>query len=120
MPVREIRFYRSRSGRSPVEEFLDSLTGKQAQKVVWALRLVEEMQRVPAQYFKKLTGTADLWEVRAQHGGDTFRLLGFFDGPQLVVLVSGFAKKTDKVPRQELALAEERRRDHLSRKGENE
>jgi phage-related protein len=78
--VREIRFYRSRSGRSPVEEFLDSLTAKQAQKVVWALRLVEEMERVPAQYFKKLTGTEDLWEVRVQHGGDTFRLLGFFDG----------------------------------------
>jgi phage-related protein len=118
--VREIRFYRSRSGRSPVEEFLHSLTGKQAQKVVWALRLVEEMDRVPAHYFKKLTGTEDIWEVRAQHGGDTFRLLGFFDGSRLVVLVSGFAKKTGKVPRQEVALAEERRRDYLSRKGEDE
>ncbi len=118
--MREIRFYRSRSGRSPVEEFLDSLTAKQAQKVVWALRLVEEMERVPAQYLKKLTGTEDLREVRAQHSGDTFRLLGFFDGPRLVVLVSGFAKKTAKVPRQELALAEERRRDYLSRKGKDE
>jgi phage-related protein len=115
--VREIRFYRSRSGRSPVEEFLDSLPAKQAQKVVWALQLVEEMERVPSQYFKKLSGTEDLWEVRAQHGGDMFRLLGFLDGPRLVVLVSGFAKKTEKVPRQELALAEERRRDYLSRKG---
>jgi phage-related protein len=118
--VREIRFYRGRSGRSPVEEFLDSLTAKQAQKVVWALRLVEEMERVPAQYFRKLTATEDLWEVRAQHGGDTFRLLGFFDGPRLLVLVSGFAKKTEKVPRQELTLAEERRRDYLSRKGKND
>jgi phage-related protein len=118
--VREIRFYRSRSGRSPVDEFLDSLTAKQAQKVVWALRLVEEMERVPAQYFKKLTGTGDLWEVRAQHGGDTFRMLGFFDGSRLVVLVSGFAKKTEKVPRQELTLAAERKRDYLSRKGEDE
>jgi phage-related protein len=81
---------------------------------------VEEMERVPAQCFKKLSGTEDLWEVRAQHGGDTFRLLGFFDGPQLVVMVSGFVKKTEKVPRQELALAEERRRDYLSRKGEDE
>ncbi len=78
------------------------------------------MERVPAQYFKKLRGTEDLWEVRAQHGGDAFRLLGFFDGPRLLVLVSGFAKKAEKVPRQELALAEERRRDYLSRKGGNE
>ncbi len=118
--MREIRFYRSRSGRSPVEEFLDSLPAKQAQKVVWALQLVEEMERVPSQYFKKLSGTEDLWEVRAQHGRDMFRLLGFLDGPRLVVPVSGFAKKTEKVPRQELALAEERRRDYLSKKGEDE
>lgn len=78
--MREIRFYRTQSGRSPVEEFLDSLSGKQAQKVVGVLRLIEEMERVPVQYFKKLTGTEELWEVRAQHGGDTFRLLGFFEG----------------------------------------
>jgi len=118
--VREIRFYRTSSGRSPVEEFLDSLSGKQAQKVVWVLRLVEELERVPEQYLKKLTGTEGLWEVRAQHGGDTFRLLGFFDGPRLVVLVSGFAKKSEKTPRQEIALAEERRREYLSRGGSNE
>lgn len=118
--MREIRFYRSPSGRSPVEEFLDSLSGKQAQKVIWVLRLVEELDRVPEQYFKKLTGTADLWEVRAQHGGDTFRLLGFFEGSRLVVLVSGFAKKSEKTPRQEIAVAEERRREYLSRKGKHE
>ncbi|MEW5927864.1 MAG: type II toxin-antitoxin system RelE/ParE family toxin [Gemmatimonadota bacterium] len=118
--MREIRFYRTASGRSPVEEFLDSLSGKQAQKVVWVLRLVEGLERVPEQYLKKLTGTEDLWEVRAQHGGDAFRLLGFFDGPRLVVLVSGFAKKSEKTPRQEIARAEERKREYLSREGRHE
>lgn len=113
--MRDIRFYRTHGGRSPVEEFLDSLTGKQAQKVFWVLKLVEELDPVPAQYFKKLSGTQDLWEVRAQHGGETFRLLAFFDGPRLVVLVSGFSKKAEKIPRQEIALAEERRMDYLSR-----
>jgi phage-related protein len=78
------------------------------------------MERVPAHYFKKLTGTEDLWEVRAQQGGDRFRLLGFFDSSRLVVLVSGFAKKTDRVPRQEMMLAEERKRDYMSGKGEDE
>lgn len=118
--MRELRFYRTASGRSPVEEFLDALPGKQAQKVVWVLRLVEELDAVPAQYFQKMSGTEELWEVRAQQGGDTFRLLGFFDGPSRVVLVSGFAKKTRKTPKREIARAEERRRDYLSRKGEHE
>ncbi len=114
--MREIRFYRTRSGRSPVEEFLDSLSAKSAQKVIWVLRLVEELERVPAQYFKKLESKDGLWEIRVQQGGDTFRLLGFFDGPRLVVLVSGFAKKSQKVPAREIAVAEERRGDYLSRR----
>jgi phage-related protein len=114
--VREVRFFRSRSEHCPVEEFLETLSGKQAQKVVWVLRLVEELELVPAQYFKKLTGTDGLWEVRVQHGGDTFRLIGFFEGPRLLILTSGFAKKTDRTPHQEIALAEKRRQDYLSRR----
>ena len=118
--MREVRFYRTKSGDCPVEEFLDGLSGKQAQKVVWVLRLVEELDPVPSQYFKRLVDTDDLWEVRAQFGGDTFRLIGFFDGARLLVLTSGFAKKTEKVPRQEIAVAEKRRQDYLSRRDENE
>jgi phage-related protein len=118
--VREVRFYRTKNGHCPVEEFLDALGGKQVQKVVWVLKLVEELEIVPAQYLKKLVGTEHLWEVRAQHGGDAFRLLGFFDGPRLLILTGGFAKKTERTPRQEIALAEKRRQDYSSRRQENE
>lgn len=117
--MREVRFYRNQSGDCPIEEFLDALTGKQAQKVVWVLRLVEQLDPVPAQYLKKLVDTDGLWEVRAQHGGDTFRLIGFFDRSQFWV-VSGFAKKTEKTPQQEIDLAEARRQDYLRRRKGNE
>ena len=114
--MRTVIFYRTANGSSPVEEFLDSLTGKQAQKVLWVLRIVEELPSVPRQYFKKLTGTDDLWEVRAQMGNNTLRLLGFFDGVQLVVLTNGFAKKSQKTPAREIELAERRKRDYFSRR----
>lgn len=117
--MREVHLYRTRSGDCPVEEFLDALSGKQAQKVVWVLRLVEELDPVPSQYLKKLVDTDGLWEVRAQHGGDTFRMIGFLDGPRFV-LVSGFSKKTEKIPRQELEVAEVRRQDYLSRRRSDE
>ena len=52
--MREILFYRTESGSSPVEDFLDSLESKQAQKVAWVLQLIEELDVVPSQYFKKL------------------------------------------------------------------
>jgi len=67
------QFYRLPNGKSPIEEFLDSLNGKQAQKVLWVLRLIEDLPVVPIQYFKKLTG-AQIWEVRVQSGNDIFRL----------------------------------------------
>jgi len=114
--MREIDFYRTASGRCPVEEFLDSLLDKKVEKILWVLRLVKELDLVPKQYFKLLTNTDGIWEVRVQLGNDIFRLLGFFDGPQLVILTNGFAKKTQKTPRQEITLAETRKKDHFNRR----
>ncbi len=112
----EIQFYRTAAGACPVQEFLDSLGAKQGQKVLWVLRAVRELPRVPQQYFKKLEGTDDLWEVRAEFGGDAFRLLGFWDEGRLIILTNGFAKKTQKTPEREIALAEQRKRDHLNQR----
>ena len=67
--LRTIQFYRSSAGKCPVEEFLDSLPDRHAQKVTWVLRLVERLEIVPRQYFKKLPGTRGLWEIRTQMGG---------------------------------------------------
>jgi phage-related protein len=114
MPL--IAFYRAREGRCPVEQFIASLSQKQMNKVRWVLRLIEREDVVPAQYFKKLNDTGGLWEVRVQQGGNSFRLLGFFDGPDLVVLVSGFAKKTEQTPTHAIRLAQQRRRDYLDRR----
>lgn len=114
--MREVIFYMTASGKCPVEEFLDSLTGKQADKVTWTLSLVEELQIVPKQYFKKLIGTDNIWEVRVELGTDIFRLLGFFDSGSIVILTNGFAKKTQKTPLNEIVVAEERKKDYLTRK----
>lgn len=118
--MREINFYRTTANTCPVEEFLDSLTGKQAQKVAWVLRLIEDFDRIPAQYLKKLVNTEDIWEVRVQFGNNIFRLLGFFEGDNLLILTSGFTKKTQKTPPSEIALATTRKEDYLARKRTNE
>jgi phage-related protein len=114
--MRTIIFYRLPNGQSPVEMFLDSLTGKQAQKVLWVLQLVEELESVPRPYFKKLVDSEGIWEVRIQFGNDIFRLLGFFHGGNLLILTNGFAKKTQKTPSQEIALAIRRKNEYLARR----
>ncbi len=114
--MRTIEFYRLPSDACPVEEFLNSLNGKQAQKVAWVLQLVRELHRPAKQYFKKLVGTG-LWEIRTVFGRNSFRLLGFFDGEDLSVLTSGFAKKSQKTSKQEIETAEGRKKEYFSRKG---
>jgi len=114
--VRTIHFYRTFAGKWPVEEFLDSLPDRSAQKVIWVLRLVERLDIVPQQYFKKLVGSEDLWEIRAQMGGNSYRLLGFFDGATLLILTSGFSKKQQKTPMREIQIALQRKFDYLQRK----
>ena len=79
-----------------MEGFLTELGPKQAQKVAWVLRMVKELPIVPKQYLKKLQGTEEIWEVRAEFGSNAFRLLGFWDEGQLIILTNAFAKKSQK------------------------
>lgn len=60
-----------------MQKFLDSLPSKVGQKVVWVLKLIQDLDTVPATYFKKLEGTDDIWECRVQFGSNIYRLLGF-------------------------------------------
>src|SRR3989304_3051327 len=100
--MREIEFYRTASGRCPLEEFLDTLSDKQAEKILWVLRLVKNLDPVPRQYFKLLSDTDGIWEVRVKLGGDIFRLLGFFAGPQLLVFTLGFVFILERTTQKEI------------------
>jgi hypothetical protein len=76
--MREINFYRFDNGRCPVEEYLDTLSNKQVEKVFFILELIESLDIVPRKFFKKLESTDGIWEARVQLGNNIFRLLGFF------------------------------------------
>lgn len=116
--MREVKFYKTLSGKEPIKEFLDSLERKHAQKVLWVLNLVETLDKIPTEYFKKLVSTSGIWEVRIQSGSNIFRLLGFIDQGKFVVLTNGFTKKTQKTPKNEIEIAELRKADYLQRKGQ--
>ena len=116
--MREVTFYRTESGNCPIEQFLDSLTARQSAKVTWTLGMIEDLDVVPKQYFKKLTDTDDIWEIRVKVGRNSFRILSFFDGPRLVVLNHAFSKQTRKISKSDIQLAEKRKRDYFRRKTE--
>ena len=114
--MRKITFYTTASGWCPVQEHLDDLPDKTVQKVAWVLRVVRDLERVPTNYLKKLVNTDDIWEVRVDVGRNMFRLLGFFDGRELIVLTNSFQKKTQETPLAEIRLAEERKTDYRRRR----
>ena len=101
-----------------VEDFLDSLPGKVAQKIVWVLNLVEDLERLPAQYFCKLVDTDNIWEFRVKWGSNIYRVFAFMDGNKVVV-TNGFIKKTQKSPAHEIEKAKNYKKDYLSRRSLN-
>lgn len=107
------------SGKCPVKDHLDAMTDTQAKKVAWVLKLIREIDQVPSNYFKKLVNTNDIWEVRIDAGKDTFRLLGFFYGQDVIILTNSFQKKSQKTPIMEIQLAEKRKKEYLSRRQTN-
>jgi phage-related protein len=116
---REVQFYRTEKGECPVEEFLDSLPAKVAQKITWVLKIIEEFERIPKSYFKKIEST-EVYECRIIFGGNIYRILGFFYKGNFVVLTNGFQKKTQKTPKDEIRLCETRMKNFVSRGGKNE
>ena len=113
--MNSIKFYKDINNRSPIEEFLNNLKAKDAQKVSWVLELIEDHDIVPKTYFKKMTNTDDIWEVRIQSGSNGYRLMCFRHANKIIILTNGFQKKTQKTPKNEILLAEKRKKDWLRR-----
>lgn len=75
-------------------------------KIDWVIGLVRTLRIVPEKFFKHLEGTEGLFEIRIKLGSDIFRILCFFDKGNLIILLNGFQKKTDKTPKNESEKAE--------------
>ena len=110
----EIVFYKTASGDTPVEDFLDSLNDKMRAKMLLSIRIIKEygfMTRLP--YSEELED--GIFELRAKAGSDISRILYFFVLGRRIVLTNGFIKKTQKTPRSEIERAKRYRADFLKR-----
>ena len=100
MKVREVITY-----KHYFEDFFKAQTRKEQDKIIKVLDILEQVERVPTTYLKYIEGTNGLFEVRVQLGNNIFRIFCCFDGNKMVVLFSGFQKKTQKTPPDEIARA---------------
>ena len=87
------------------EQFFVKQNNRVKEKIIWTIRLVEDVEVVPSIYLKSITGTNGIYEIRIQTGSDIFRIFCFFDKENLVVIGNGFQKKTQKTPKNEIIKA---------------
>jgi phage-related protein len=67
---------------------------------------VKTLKIIPEKFFKHLEGSDGIFEIRVKVGSNIYRIFCFFDKGNLVILMNGFQKKTDKTPKNEIEKAE--------------
>lgn len=97
MKVRQVVTY-----KDYFDKFFAEQTIKVRDKIIKVLDIIENVDRIPSTYLKYIEGTDGLFEIRVQLGNNIFRVFCFFDGNRLVILLSGFQKKTQKTPKKEI------------------
>lgn len=98
------------------ERFYDEQTEKVQRKILWTLKIIEEIDRIPEVYLKHLKNTSGLYAIRVQVGSNIYRIFCFFDIDNLVVIGHGFQKKSQKTPKQEIAKAEQIKQEYYDSK----
>jgi len=109
--IRDVYYY-----KDYYKSFLKTLEPAVQKKFNWTLQLVATPDRVPEKYFKHLTGTTGLYEIRVEVGSNIYRVFSFFDKGQLIILLNGFQKKTQKTPKKEIELAEKLKKQYFDEK----
>jgi len=97
-------------------DFFETLDVDVKKKFNWTLKLISAIDRVPARYFQHIENSTGLFEVRVEVGSNIYRVFSFFDKGQLVILINGFHKKSQKTPKKEIELAEKIKKQYFDEK----
>jgi len=96
------------NGRIPAREFVDSLDDKAAARIdAFIERLRIYGNQMQGKFVKKLTH--EIFELRVKQFDRIFRIPFFYQPGMLMVVTSGFQKKTERTPPGEIARAEQLR-----------
>ena len=101
------------------KEFYSQQTAKVQNRILWTLKIIEDIDRIPEVYFKHLEDTDGFYEIRIQSGSNIFRIFCFFDKNNIVVVGHGFRKKTQKTPAKEIERAEQIKKEYYEEKKSN-
>lgn len=102
-----VNFYKSESGKEPVREWLKSLSKEDKTIIGEDIKTVEFGWPLGMPLVRKLD--KNLWEVRSDITNKEIARVLFTVYGQVMVLLHGFIKKSQKTPANDLKIAKERR-----------
>ncbi|MDR0496969.1 MAG: type II toxin-antitoxin system RelE/ParE family toxin [Treponema sp.] len=115
----EVTYYSEKGGSIPIQEYIDKLSLKEQAKTIAFIRLLEEKgPNLPRPYADFLED--GIHELRIRLTGTQVRILYFFCYQNIIVLTNVFDKHSVKVPKEQIKLAKENRRDFLDRYSEKD
>ena len=104
---RQIIFY-----KHYFKQFYQKQDKKTRKKITYVLNILRFMDNIPEQFFKHLKGTDGLFEARIKLGSNIFRIICFFEKGNIIVLLNGFQKKSQKTQKKEIELAKRLKREY--------
>lgn len=96
-------------------DFIKSIRKEEARKVFYVLDMLKTRDHVIEKFVKHLE--EGIYELRAEYNGNIFRVFFLFDEGNVVLLMNGFQKKSQKTPRKELNLAKKLKKEYYYEKG---
>jgi phage-related protein len=111
-----IVFYVTRNGDEPVREFLESLDLRTQARFAWSIEQLR-IRNVTAREPLVRHLEEKIWELRRESRTNIYRLLYRFLPGRRILFLHGFQKKTQKTPRREIEIAQQRSTDFLAREG---
>jgi len=110
----KVELYDRQDSSSPLVEFIESQSKRDQAKILAELDDLAEFGLMPrGNKLKHLEGK--LWELRFRGENLHFRFVYFAYTGRNIIILHGFCKKTNKMPRRELNIARRRLQDYLDR-----
>lgn len=96
-------------------DFVKSIGVAEARKIFYVIEMLKTQERISEKFVKSIRD--GLYEIRAEYGGNIFRVFFVFDNGNIVILFNGFQKKTQRTPNSEIEKALKIKREYYESKG---
>jgi len=104
-----IEFYKKKS--NPIEEFILSQQEDIQLDIFAVLKRMEENPFTLRSLSKKIVNVDNLFELRIRGKNTFIRLLYCYRKDRIIIVLHGFVKKSQKIPKNELRIAIERKKE---------